>query len=154
MTDGDALAKRLAEAADRAIGGPSGRFDVPRGRWWPFIGVAQVLMTAALIAGVVWLVAAWLTGTALPAATFEVPLLGPIPVPALLILVGLFGSWLLSRILAWDARRLGSAWADRLATDVRARVDQAVSLAVAGPLRDWDDARSRLWQAGQDQPPG
>jgi hypothetical protein len=153
MTDGDALAMRLAEAVDRAIAGPSGRFDVPRGRWWPIIGIGQVLMTAALIAGVVWLVAAWVTHAALPAATFEVPLLGPMPAPAVLILVGLFGSWLLSRILSWDAHRLARAWADRLAADVRARVQEAVSLAIAGPLGDWDDARDRLWRAAQDRPP-
>ena len=154
MTDGDALAMRLADAVDRAIAGPSGRFEVPRGRAWPLIGVGQVLMTAALIAGVVWLVAAWLTGAALPAATLELPLLGPMPVPAVLILVGLFGSWLLSRILSRDARRLGRAWAERLATDVRARVDQAVSVAVARPLNEWDAARGRLWRAAQDRPPG
>ena len=150
----DALAARLAGAVDRAIAGPSGRFEVPRGRAWPFIGVGQVLMTAALIAGVVWLVAAWLTGAALPAATLELPLLGPMPVPAVLILVGLFGSWLLSRILSRDARRLGRAWAARLASDIRARVDQAVSVAVARPLDEWDDARGRLWRAAQDRPPG
>ncbi|MET0772718.1 MAG: GTPase [Candidatus Limnocylindrales bacterium] len=154
MADGDALARRLADATDRALAGPAGRFSVPRGRLWPFVGVGQVLATAALVAGVVWLVAAFLTGSTLPAGTFDVPLIGPMPVPAVLILVGLFGSWLLSRVLAWDARRLGRAWADRLADDVRARVDQAVTDAVSAPLRDWDDARARLWRAARPDPPG
>jgi len=153
MTDGDALAGRLADATDRALAGPWGRFSVPRGRLWPIIGVGQVLATAALVAGVVWLVAAFLTGSTLPAGTFDVPLLGPMPVPAVLILVGLFGSWILSRVLAWDARRLGRAWADGLAADVRARVDQAVADAVSHPLRDWDDARVRLWRAARPEPP-
>jgi hypothetical protein len=75
------------------------------------------------------------------------------PVPAVLILGGLFGSWILSRLLAWDARRLGRAWADSLAADVRARVDRAVIDAVSEPLRVWDDARRRLWLAGRDDPP-
>jgi hypothetical protein len=153
LADGDALAARLTDATDRAIAGPSGRFAVPHGRLWPFIGVGQVVATAALIAGVVWLVAALLTGSTLPAGTFEVPVLGPMPVPAVLILGGLFGSWILSRLLAWDARRLGRAWADSLAADVRARVDRAVIDAVSEPLRVWDDARRRLWLAGRDDPP-
>jgi hypothetical protein len=154
MADGDALAARLADATDRAIAGPSGRFEVPRGRLWPFIGVGQVLATAALVAGGVWLVAAFLTGSTLPAGTFEVPLLGPMPVPAVLILAGLFGSWVLSRVLSWDARRLGRAWADRLAADVRTRVDRAVSDAVSEPLGEWDDARVRLWQAARGDASG
>jgi hypothetical protein len=149
LAEGDALAARLADATDRAIAGPAGRFEVPRGRAWPLLGVGQVIATAALIAGVVWLVAAFLTGSTLPAGTFEVPLVGPMPVPAVLIIAGLFGSWLLSRLLAWDARRLGGAWADRLAADVRARVERAVVEAIDEPLRDWDDARLALWRAAR-----
>jgi hypothetical protein len=76
------------------------------------------------------------------------------PVPAVLILAGLFGSWILSRVLSWDARRLGRAWADRLAADVRTRVDRAVSDAVSEPLEDWDDARVRLWQAARGDASG
>jgi hypothetical protein len=155
MAEGEALAGRLADATDRAIAGPSGRFSVPRSRLWPFIGVAQLLATAALVVGVVWLIAAYLTGSALPAAAFDVPVLGPMPVPAVLILGGLFGSWILSRVLSWDARRAARVWADGLAADLRDRVDRAVSEAVEGPLRRWDEARLRLWQAAQaDEPPG
>lgn len=149
MADGDLLAARLADATDRAIAGAPGRSSVPRGRVWPLIGLGQVLLTAALITGVVWLVAAWLTGAPLPAAAIEVPLLGPMPVPAVLILAGLFGSWLLSRVLAWDARRLAGAWADGLAGDIRSRVDDAVSGVIGAQLDDWDDARLRLWQAAR-----
>jgi hypothetical protein len=154
LADGDALAARLADATDRAVAGPSGRFEVPRGRLWPLAGVGQVIATAALVAGVVWLVAALLTGSALPAGTFEVPLLGPMPMPALLILVGLFGSWILSRLLTWDARRLGRAWADGLAAELRTRVDRAVAEAIDEPLSAWDEARRRLWDAGGADRPG
>jgi hypothetical protein len=147
LTDGDALAARLGDATDRAVAGPAGRFEVPRGRLWPLLGVGQVLATAALIAGVVWLIAAFLTGSALPAGTFDVPVLGPMPMPAVLILVGLFGSWILSRILTWDARHLGRAWADGLASEVRTRVERAVADAIGEPLAAWDDARRRLWVA-------
>jgi hypothetical protein len=152
LAEGDALAARLTDAADRAVAGPSGRFEVPHGRLWPLLGVGQVMATAALITGVVWLIAAFLTGSTLPAGTFEVPVLGPMPVPAVLILVGLFGSWILSRVLTWDARRLGRAWADGLATEVRTRVDTAVADVIAEPLGAWDDARRRLWEAGRPGP--
>lgn len=147
LTDGDALASRLALATDRAIAGPGGRFTVPTSRAWPLVGIAQLLATAALIVGVVWLVTAFATGSALPASTFDVPVLGPMPMPAVLILGGLLGAWLLSTALAWDARRLGRAWADRLAADVRRRVDEAVADVALAPLRAWDDARMRLWHA-------
>lgn len=149
LADGDALASRLALATDRAVAGPTGRFEVPRGRSWPFIGVGQLLATAALIAGVVWLIAAFATGSTLPAGTFEVPIVGPMPVPAVLVLGGLFGSWILSRVLAWDARRLGHVWADRLAAEVRARVETSVTTEALAPLRAWDESRERLWRAAQ-----
>lgn len=149
LADGDALASRLAVATDRVVTGPSGLFEVPRGRLWPLIGIGQLLATAALVVGVVWLVAAFATGTALPATTVDVPVLGPMPMPAVLILAGLIGSWLLSRLLTWDARRLGGAWADRLAAEVRARVDAAVTEETLAPLRTWDEARERLWHAAQ-----
>lgn len=149
LVDGDVLASRLAVATDRAIAGPSGRFEVPSGRTWSLIGVGQSLASAALVAGVVWLIAAFATGSALPASTFEMPFLGPMPVPAVLILGGLFGVWGLSWVLSWDARRLGGAWADRLAADVRSRVDTAVTTEVLAPLRGWDEARGRLWHATQ-----
>ncbi|MEZ4597582.1 MAG: hypothetical protein R3C32_12655 [Chloroflexota bacterium] len=149
LADGDALASRLSDATDRAVAGPAGRFEPPRGRAWGLIGVGQLLATAAIIVGVVWLVASFATGSALPASALDVPVLGPMPMPAVLILGGLFGAWALSRLLAWDARRLGGAWADRLAADIRARIDAAVSDAVLVPVRAWDDARRRLWEAGR-----
>ena len=150
LADGDDLAARLTTATDRAIAGPSGRFPIPQGRLWPLIGAGQLLATAALIVGVVWLIAGFATGSQVPAGSFEIPLLGPVPVPAVLVIVGLFGSWILSRLLAADARRLGGAWAERLASEVRHKVDEAVSGAVLTPLGAWEDARARLWEAARD----
>ena len=150
LADGDALASRLAVATDRVVAGPSGHFEVPRSLLWPIVGVGQLLATAALIVGLVWLVAAFATGSTLPAGTVELPILGPMPVPAVLILGGLFGSWVLSRVLGWDARRLGRAWADRLAAEVRDRVEGSVTTEALAPLRTWDEARERLWQAAQE----
>jgi hypothetical protein len=111
--------------------------------------MGQLLATAALIVGVVWLIAAFVTHSLLPAGSLDIPLLGPMPTPAVLIIAGLFGSWLLSRVLAADARRLGRGWASALATDVRGEVDTAVAIEVSARLQTWDDARTDLWEAAR-----
>jgi hypothetical protein len=149
LADGHGLAARLATATDRAIAGPAGRFQTPRGWSWSLIGMGQLLATAALIVGVVWLIAAFVTHSLLPAGSLDIPLLGPMPTPAVLIIAGLFGSWLLSRVLAADARRLGRGWASALATDVRGEVDTAVAIEVSARLQTWDDARTDLWEAAR-----
>ncbi len=144
--DGSILAVRLAEVVDRTVTGPAATAPRPTSHAWPFIGLGQVLATAALIVGIVWIIAGVATGSQLPAASLDVPLLGGMPMPALLILVGLLGTWLLSRMLARHARHLGARWADQLATEIRTGVAGAVDATALGSLGAWDTARQELWQ--------
>ncbi len=149
LADTDAITARLTTATDRVITGPAGRFGTPTSRVWPLIGIGQLLAVAGIIAGAIWIVALWASGGNAPTATVELPLLGPVPTPAVLIVGGLFGTFLLGRLLRWHAARLGSTWAARLSSDIRAGVGTAVGATALAPLEAWEEARTTLWSAGR-----
>ena len=154
LADTDEIAARLGRATDRAIAGPVGRFETPTSRTWPVIGVAQLIATAAMVAGAVWLLALFASRGNAPTGSLDVPLLGPVPVPAVLIIGGLFGAFLLGRALRWHAARLGRRWAARLSAGITAEVVDAVTGTALAPVAEWDRARLALWQAAQDTPSG
>jgi hypothetical protein len=142
-----ALADRFGAVVDAAVTGPVGVFRAPASRWWPLLGLGQLVATAAVAAGAIWLVALLAAGGAVPTPTLDLPGLGPMPTPAALLLGGL-GAWFaLGRLLHWHAGRLGRTWADGLAEDIRRRVTEVVDQAVSGPLARHDAARKALWSA-------
>ncbi len=153
LADTDAITARLTTATDRVIAGPAGRFGSPRSRIWPLVGVGQLMALAGVVAGVIWIVALWASGGNAPTATVELPLLGAVPTPAVLIIGGLFGAFLLGRLLRWHAARLGSSWAARLSSDISTGVRSAVSATALGPLQTWEEARTILWSAGRQDAP-
>ncbi|MBX3030167.1 MAG: 50S ribosome-binding GTPase [Chloroflexi bacterium] len=150
--DSDGLVTRLAAAVDRTVTGPAASAPLPTSRAWPLIGLGQVLATVALITGVAWIVAGFATGSQLPAAAIDLPILGGMPMPALLVLIGILGTWGLSWLLVRHADRLGGRWADRLAADLRTGVADAVDATALGSLGAWDAARRQLWQVARDVP--
>jgi hypothetical protein len=109
-----------------------------------------VLATVSLIVGIAWIVAGFATGSQLPAAALDLPILGGMPMPAVLVLVGVLGATGLSWLLTRDATRLGGRWADRLTADIRAGVTDAVDGTALGTLGAWDAARLELWHVTRD----
>ena len=153
LADTAAIIARLGRATDHAITGPAGRFETPTSRAWPVIGVAQLVATGALVAGAIWMLALLASGGNGPAGTLGIPLLGPVPMPAVLVIGGLFGTFLLGRVLRWHAARLGSRWAARLSAGITAAVRDAVIDTALAPVAEWEQARQALWRAGRDADP-
>jgi hypothetical protein len=141
------LGDRLAKAIDGAIAGPGAAFHAPRSRLWPLLGLGQLLGTAAVVAGVVWLLTLYLAGGSVTTPVVEMPLVGPFPTPAALLLAGLAAWFLLGRLLTWHAGWLGARWADRLDADITARVTEAVDETVTARLAGLDASRHALWSA-------
>ena len=102
-----------------------------------------------MIVGVVWLITLWAAGGAVPTPTWDVPVLGAMPVPTVLIVAGIAGWFLLGRLLSWHAGRLGGAWADRLAAELERGVSEVVRETVEVPLAQRDASRRALWDASQ-----
>ncbi|MFN8622328.1 MAG: GTPase [Chloroflexota bacterium] len=148
------LAERFTAAADRAVTGPAGDFRPPTSRWWPVLGIGQLVATAAVALGILWLVTLWLSHGQTPTPTWDVPVLGAVPVPTLLIALGIVGWFVLGRLLTWHAGRLGARWAEQLSAAVTKEVDAVVRDAVERPLAERDAARRALWSAMRATQPG
>jgi hypothetical protein len=140
----DRLEERLGAALDQAVARASvDHARPPRSVLWPLIGVLQVLVTAALAAGLLWYLTLYLAGRA-HADLPDLPTWGGVPAPLLLVAGGLAGGWLLARLLAASARRQGRRWADRLTGELDRAVAREVDEAVSAPLAGIEASRSEL----------
>jgi hypothetical protein len=111
---------QLPELLDRAVAGT----DLGLGRsprWWRAVGVLQVLLVAAALSGLLWLLAlfavAWLQLPDPP-----LPHWGPLPVPTILLAAGL----VLGALLAAVSNGFARVGARRRARQVRRRLDERV----------------------------
>ena len=146
----DRLEERLTEAIDGAVArGTVDHTRPPRSWLWPFIGVLQVLVTVAFVAGLFWYLTLYLAGRA-QADLPDLPTVYDVPVPLLLVVGGLLAGWLLARLLAASARRAGRRWADRLTGNLDGAVASEVESAIAEPLAELEAARSELLVALSD----
>jgi GTP-binding protein EngB required for normal cell division len=128
----DALGAPTAEAEvtralDRLTREEAAAFELPRSPVWPFIGVLQVAVGAVLVFALAWIVVLFVSGGGVPVATFEVPILGPLPMPLALLAASLLVSALLGWILALHAGWVGR----RVAARVEARTEAAIRDAIA-----------------------
>jgi hypothetical protein len=115
----------------------------PRSRLWPLIGILQVLATGALVVGLLWYLTLYLAGNA-HADLPDLPTVGRVPAPLLLVVGGAAASWLLARLLAFSANRQGRRWADRLTGELDGTVSREVEDAISAPLASLESARAEL----------
>jgi GTP-binding protein EngB required for normal cell division len=124
----------LGDALDQAVVGTSLLARAPV--WWRVVGGVQLALAAAAVAGVLWLaayvVAEWLQ---LDSLVPEVPTLGVLPVPLVLLVGGLLLGFLLAALAAWlarvGARRRGAVMDRRLRDSIAGVADGQV----LGPVR-------------------
>ncbi|HEX7347004.1 MAG TPA: hypothetical protein VF253_09440, partial [Candidatus Limnocylindrales bacterium] len=111
---------------------------------WPVIGAVQLAVGAVFAVAVAWYVTLFVAGGAVPVATVEVSLLGPVPLPLVLLVGSIIVSAALGLVLAvhagWIGRRLG----DRLAERVRGAVTDAVATAGLAGLDRVEAARRTI----------
>ncbi len=113
----------LGDALDRAVVGTSLRSRVPI--WWRAVGLAQLLLAVAVVAGFLWLALYVVVGWAqLDQVIGDAPTLGIVPVPLVLFAGGLLGGMLLALVSRWlariGARRRGRVMNTRLRTSIDA----------------------------------
>jgi hypothetical protein len=138
------LRQGLERAVDRAIAGV-GSLQAPSSRWWSVIGFAQTMATVGLALAAAWVVL-WIVARP-EVGSADLPILGAVPMPFVVLVVFLFAGYVLARLLGLHAGRVGRRWAD----GVRDRVTHAVAAEVAerglAPLDALEAARARLWTA-------
>jgi len=138
----------LADTLDQAIVGTSLRMRVPM--WWRVFGALQLVLAAAVVAGLLWLVVLSVLGWfRLPEP--DTPKWGPLPVPFLLLVGGLVIGVLLSlvaRVLArTGARRRGARVHRRLLESIGTVARERIVAPVRAVLDRHRAAREALDRA-------
>jgi GTP-binding protein EngB required for normal cell division len=111
-----------AASIDRAAREATADLRLPASVLWPVIGLLQLVAGAVFLFAVAWYVTLFVAGGSVPVSTIELPWLGKVPLP----LVLLAGSFVVSAALGWIVA-IHAGWLGRRASRrVEARVRTAV----------------------------
>jgi hypothetical protein len=108
----------LSDALDQAVVGTPLRTRNPF--WWSVVGVLQLVLVAAAVVGLLWLVVLAVLGWA--QMPVDAPFWGPVPVPLALLVGGLLAG-LLVAVLSAAVARVG---AKRRRRAIEERLDEAI----------------------------
>jgi hypothetical protein len=125
----DELEAAITKGIDRATSDASADVRIGGSVLWPVIGVIQLGIGAIFLFAVAWYVTLWVSQGVLPVATFDAPLLGPVPLPLSLLAGSIVASAIIGLLLSlhagWIGRRLGARVADRVRSAVAESVEEA-----------------------------
>jgi GTPase Era involved in 16S rRNA processing len=145
LIDADALRARLTAAIDAAVATRTADVRAPTSVIWSAIGALQYVITAGLLFAGLWIAAVFLLHA--PFASVEVPVLGPIPTPLMVLAALLLAGFLLARLLGVHAGLLGRRWARRLRGDLTRELEQRLRDVLFARLDTIDAARERIARA-------
>ncbi|HUF06996.1 MAG TPA: GTPase domain-containing protein [Candidatus Binatia bacterium] len=131
----DAAEASVSRALDEVARDAGSDLHVPGSLLWPAVGVVQLLVGAVFVLAVAWYATLYIAGGAVPVATLELPAVGPVPMPLLLlagsVVVSALIGFLLSLHAGWIGRRRGQRLAARVRTAVAGEIDSAVMSGLA-----------------------
>lgn len=140
--------QRLADTIDRSLGTEAATFRVPTSALWSVIGLAQYAVTAVLIFCALWFVALFVISGA-PVGSVEVPYLGALPTPIVLLTATLLVGFLFAQMLRLHAGWLGRRWARRLGQRITREVRERITDSLLLPIERFDAARGQLASAAR-----
>ena len=138
---------RLARAVDGVVAGlpPMRR---PTSRLWRGLGLLQTAAFGILLLAAAWLLA-WLLARP-PVASVELPVLGPVPMPLVLVVLALLAGYGLGAVVSVHAGRVGRRWARQLRGEIRAGVDATIADEAFAGVDRIEAARRALWVASRE----
>ena len=145
LIDAEELRTRLTSAIDAAVAARTAEVRAPTSPVWSVIGALQYVVTAGLLFAGLWIAAVFLLHA--PFASVDVPILGPIPTPLLVLAALLLAGFVLARALGAHAGLLGRRWARRLRDDLSHELEQRLRDVLFARLDTIDAARSRIGAA-------
>ena len=140
--------QRLAETVDRSLATEAAEFRVPTSALWSVIGLVQYAVTAALLFSALWFAALFLIHDA-PVGSVDVPYLGLVPTPVVLLAATLLVGYVLALALRIHAGWLGRRWARRIGQRIRAEVRERITDSLLLPIERIDSARAQLGRAAR-----
>ena len=142
LIDQEALRARIASAIDAAVVARTAELRAPTSWAWSVIGALQYVVTAGLLFVGLWLATLFLIHPAV--GVIDVPVLGPVPTPLIVLVLLLVAGYVLARMLGAHAGFLGRRWARRLRGELARELDTRLADAVFAPISAIDAARTRL----------
>ena len=109
------------------------------------IGLLQTANTLLLVFAVAW-VMLWVIARP-EVASYDLPVLGPVPAPMVLLFVALAAGFVLARALGLHAGFLGRRWARRISRALRTAVRDVIAAEAFAPLGRIEAARTQLADA-------
>ena len=137
----------VTRALDASTRESARELTVPSSILWPVVGFLQLLSGAVLLFSIAWYLTVIFGPGGLLVSTVDVPYLGPVPMPLLLMAGSLAFSLLLGGLLRIHAGWIGRRLARKTATRVGEAVAGAIAKAGFGGLDAVEDARRRLAHA-------
>jgi len=123
----------LGDALDRAVVGTSLLARVPI--WWRVVGLAQLVLALAALAGLAWLALYVVVGWAqLDQVVGDPPTLGVVPVPLLLFVGGVLLGLLLALVSRWMARIGGRRRGRVMDARLRRSIDAVATAEITEPV--------------------
>ena len=140
----------LGDALDQAVVGTSLHARAPI--WWRVVGLVQVALAAVAVAGLLWLALYVVIGLLqLDFVVGDPPTWGVVPVPLVLLVVGLLGGLLLALLSRWfariGARRRGRVMDRRLRESIDTVAQDRIVLPVERVLERHAATRTALQRA-------
>ena len=145
LIDAEALRARLTGAIDAAVATRTADVRAPTSFVWSVIGALQYVVTAGLLFAALWIAAVFLLHA--PFASVDVPVLGPIPTPLVVLAAFLLAGFVLARLLGMHAGVVGRRWAGRLRADLSRELEQRLRDVLFARLDTIDAARERIARA-------
>ncbi|HEV8534935.1 MAG TPA: GTPase domain-containing protein [Candidatus Limnocylindria bacterium] len=142
LVDVATLRDRVAGAIDTAVASRVEEVRAPASWVWTVIGALQYVVTAGMLFVALWLAAVFFLHA--PFASVDVPVLGPIPTPLLVLAGLLLAGYILARLLGAHAGLLGRRWAQRLRDDLTHELETRLGEALFAPLAIVDASRARV----------
>jgi GTP-binding protein EngB required for normal cell division len=143
----DDLEARLVAAIDQAARRSREAARPPRSFLWGFIGAIQLALGAVLLFAIAWYLTIIFGPGGIEVASVEVPYLGPVPVPLVLVVASLVASFIFGAVLSIHAGWIGRRQARLVAARVTEAVENTVFDTAFAPLDRLDEARQRLFAA-------
>ncbi|MGH2450075.1 MAG: hypothetical protein ACRDGE_02155, partial [Candidatus Limnocylindria bacterium] len=135
--------QRLTETVDRLLAAEAAAFRVPTSGLWSLIGAAQFAVTAVLVFCALWFAALFVIDAA-PVGYVDLPYLGALPTPVVLLAGALLAGYLLAMTLRMHAGWLGGRWARHIGERIIREVRERIADTVLVPIDRFDAARERL----------
>ncbi|MEJ7801809.1 MAG: GTPase [Candidatus Limnocylindria bacterium] len=140
----DELEADLTRAIDGAARDAVADLHIRGSLLWPIVGAVQLVIGAIFAFAVAWYVTLFVSQGQVPVATTDAPLLGPVPLPLVLLVGSLVASAALGLLLSLHAGWIGRRIASRVSQRVRSEVGSSVAEAGFGRLDRVERARRTI----------